>query len=167
MKERVEHLKSIEGNEPTYDYPRMFATPLPQDSPSHTMQTHSHTTQTQTDSILPSRRTSLGTVHCDMTVDYEKVAKTTGLLINLVERIVSRLESKVISLGERRGKVESFWSNSTALSEWMYKMKVDVKDKRGRNENIQVREKDLKFKCTFYMYICVYSCTYKYMSLLS
>ena len=146
LKKRVEYLQSVEGDEHTYDHPRTVTTtlPPPPSSPlspsSHTpFETETHSSET-TNSVQKKRRGSVGTMHCDMVVDYEKAVKTTGLLVGLVERIIGRLESKNALLCERSRLIEQFWNESSILSEWLVKMRLELKGKRGGvSDNNQVR----------------------------
>lgn len=154
IKKRIDTLQSTQGSEPVYDHPRMFTSPLPDaepsdsqvnfkstsalSSPSPDLKAQFKTKKHQSESMLPSKQTSIGSVHYDIKPDYEKLVKTTSVMIDLVGRIITRLETKLVSLKERIRILEQFWSESTALSEWIDTAKVDIREKKGISEDKKV-----------------------------
>ena len=98
----------------------------------------------------------MGTMHCDMVVDYEKAVKTAGLLVGLVERIIGRLESKHSLLCERGRILEQFWSESSLLSEWLVRTRLEVKGKKGLSDNNQVRtHESLNVSLSLYVHVAL------------
>ena len=146
----------MQGNEPVYDHPRMFTSPLPDtdstvSSPTIIKSTSALSEFTfsdpkaqfqdkkhQSESFLPSKQTSIGSVHYDIKTDYNKLIKTTSVMIDLVGRILIRLETKLVPLKKRIEILEQFWNESAVLSEWIESAKVDIKEKKGITEDKKV-----------------------------
>jgi hypothetical protein len=126
VKERLDHLISVEGEEPVYAHPKMVAMALPQ-SPTNT--------SPLPELLEPHQGMKIGSMEYNGKMDQEKLVRTTSVLIDLVGRVVNQLESRSSKLTERFELLQRFWNESGGFDEWIETIQNDIKNKKGITED--------------------------------